>query len=141
MVLDGTRRALGKRRGARPLEAGRAPIKLRGAADRAGGFPDERRGTGERQRQLIGRKPGAISVRSLPCAVIFCGALAWPQTQDSGTAGASATMAGRSVSVRPRIAESAELANTMCSAPASTVIEPTKVPTMRSAGGRPAAAL
>jgi hypothetical protein len=53
---------------------------------------------------LIGRKFFSTPVRFEPWTVILSGGRALPQTQATGTTGASSTMAGRSGSVLPLMA-------------------------------------
>src|SRR3990167_1739807 len=93
------------------------------------------------QTQFTGRWAVGMSVLSVPSAFILSGALAWPQTQTTGTMGASSTTAGRRVSVLPCRAPLARLPNRMWIAPPSTVTDFTTLLTILSAAGSPALAL
>src|SRR5437867_12989082 len=64
-----------------------------------------------------------------------------PQIQATGTIGASSTTAGRSESTLPLIAPLTRLPKVMWIAPPSTATDETRLLTIFSAGGKPAAAL
>src|SRR5205814_3445307 len=93
------------------------------------------------QWQLNGRYLSGRSVRSMPCTFMLVGALARAQTQATGTTCESSMTAGRRLKVLPLIAPLAWLPKVMCSTPASIVTALTRLLTILSGAGKPAAVL